>query len=224
MNTSASHLNKFYDTFANLRSRRFDGLIITGAPVEQMEFEEVDYWPELCEIMKWSVSNVTSTLHLCWGAQAALYYHYGIEKINLPQKAFGIYKHEVLRRRIPLMRGFDDTFMMPHSRHTTIDEEALAKHEDIIVLARSEEMGIFVCMSEEGKQIFVFGHPEYDRLTLHNEYFRDRDKGLPIALPRNYYPEDDWTKKPELQWRSHSNNLYSNWINYYVYQQTPYEL
>ena len=224
LNTSGSHLNKFYDTFANLRSRKFDGLIITGAPVEQMAFEEVDYWPELCEIMEWSKQNVTSTFHICWGAQAGLYYHFGIEKVLLKEKLFGVYEHEVIHRKVPLVRGFDDFFMIPHSRYTISDEEAINRCDDIKVLAKSNAAGIFLCKTIAGKQIFVFGHPEYDRLTLHNEYVRDKNKGLPIQVPFNYYPHDDSSKKPELQWRSHSNNLYCNWINYYVYQQTPYEL
>jgi homoserine O-succinyltransferase len=222
--TSASHINKFYSDHEHLKARKFYGLIITGAPVEQMEFEDVDYWPELCEIMAWSTENVTSTLHLCWGAQAALYYHFGIGKIMLEEKLFGVYAHEVMNRKIPLVRGFDDIFMLPHSRYTAIDEAALLARGDITVLARSKEAGISLCLAAEGKQIFLFGHPEYDRLTLHSEYERDREKGLPIALPANYYPGDDWQAKPALLWRSHSNNLYSNWINYYVYQQTPYEL
>lgn len=224
LNTSSSHLNKFYDTFNDVRHQKFDGLIITGAPVEQMAFEAVDYWPELCAIMAWTKTHVTSTFHICWGAQAGLYYHYGIEKVMLPRKLFGVYNHRLLKRKIPLVRGFDDYFPIPHSRYTAIDEAALASCEAITVLACSDEAGIFLCMSGSGKQIFVMGHPEYDRMTLHNEYVRDKDKGLPIEVPKNYYPGDDWTQKPQLQWRSHANNLYSNWINYYVYQQTPYEL
>ena len=224
LNTSATHLNKFYDIFANLKNQKFDGLIITGAPIEQIPFEEVDYWDELCEIMEWSKTNVTSTFHICWGAQAGLYYHFGIDKVPLPEKLSGIYEHQLLHRKTPLVRGFDDVFKIPHSCYTVSDEEAIDKCEALKVLARSEAAGIFLCKTEEGKQIFVFGHPEYDRLTLHNEYVRDINKGLPIQVPYNYYPNDDSTKKPDLQWRSHSNNLYSNWINYYVYQQTPYEL
>ncbi|MCL2254818.1 MAG: homoserine O-succinyltransferase [Lachnospiraceae bacterium] len=223
-NTSSNHLNKFYDTYRNLRGQKFDGLIITGAPVEQIEFEDVDYWQELCDIMAWSKINVTSTFHICWGAQAALYFHYGIKKNLLPEKLFGVYEHEVLHRKVPLVRGFDDYFMLPHSRYTTIDEDALNMNSAIKVLAKSKLAGISLCISDEGKQIFLFGHPEYDRLTLHNEYLRDKDKGITIKVPFNYYPHDDYLKTPDLQWRSHSNNLYSNWINYYVYQQTPYEL
>ncbi len=224
LNTSITHLNKFYIAFDELKGRKFDGMIITGAPVEQIAFEEVDYWPELCEIMEWSKSNVTSTFHICWGAQAGLYYHYGIRKILLPEKLFGVYEHEVLKRKVPLVRGFDDNFMIPHSRHTAIDEAAVWNCEALTVLARSVEAGIYVCIAEDGKQIFITGHPEYDRFTLHNEYIRDKDKGLPIQVPKNYYPGDDPSKKPRLQWRSHSNDLYCNWINYYVYQQTPYVL
>ena len=224
MNTPASHLNKFYDSFEDLRGRKFDGLIITGAPVEQLDFEAVDYWPELCKIMAWSQTNVTSTIHLCWGAQAALYYHYGIAKVTLPEKLFGVYLHEVAHRKVPLVRGFDDFFMLPHSRHTSIDEAALRKNPAFTVLARSDEAGISLCLTDEGRQIYMFGHPEYDRLTLHGEYLRDRERGLSIQPPKNYYPGDDMSKQPDLQWRSHSNNLYSNWLNFYVYQQTPYVL
>ncbi len=224
LNTSINHLNKFYDTFNDLKSRKFDGLIITGAPVEQIPFEEVDYWPELCEIMEWSKTHVTSTFHICWGAQAALYYHYGINKVLLPEKLFGVYEHQVMKRKVPLVRGFDDYFMIPHSRHTAVDEKALKECQDLTILAESEDAGVFLCIAEEGKQIFVMGHPEYDRYTLHNEYVRDKDKGLPIQVPKNYYPGNNWERKPKLQWRSHSNDLYCNWLNYYVYQITPYEL
>ena len=214
----------FYNTFDELKSRNFDGLIITGAPVEQLPFEEVDYWPELCEIMEWSKSHVTSTFHICWGAQAGLYYHFGLNKIQLPQKLFGVFEHKVMNRKIPLVRGFDDFFLIPHSRHTTVDAEQIHGCRELTVLAESEQAGVLLCMTEGGKQIFVMGHPEYDRYTLHNEYIRDKEKGLPIGVPKNYYPNDDETKKPSLQWRSHSNNLYCNWLNYYVYQITPYEL
>lgn len=223
-NTSMNHLNKFYNTFDELKDKRFDGLIITGAPVEQMPFEEVDYWEELCEIMEWSKKNVTSTLHICWGAQAGLYYHFGLDKELLPEKLFGIYNHKVMNRKIPLVRGFDDYFPIPHSRHTAVPAEDIRGCKELTVLAESEEAGVLLCMSEEGKQIFVMGHPEYDRMTLHNEYMRDLEKGLPIHVPKNYYPDDDPTGRPMMQWRSHSNNLYTNWLNYYVYQVTPYEL
>lgn len=222
-NTSTSHLNKFYVPFSEVKDQRFDGLIITGAPVEQMPFEEVDYWEELKEIMEWTKTHVTSTMHLCWGAQAGLYYHYGIEKEMLPEKMFGIYPHKVQNRKTPLVRGFDDVFYAPHSRHTTIPTERIREREELTILAESEEAGVFLTMTEDGKQIFVMGHPEYDRMTLHNEYMRDKNKGLPIQVPKNYYPEDDCEQKPLLQWRSHANNLYTNWLNYYVYQMTPYE-
>ena len=224
LNTSMNHLNRFYNTFDELKGRRYDGLMITGAPVEQIAFEEVDYWEELCEIMEWSKKKVTSTLHICWGAQAGLYYHFGLNKELLPQKLFGVYKHKVMNRKIPLVRGFDDYFLIPHSRHTQVSAEAIHDCKELLVLADSEEAGILLCMTEEGRQIFVMGHPEYDRMTLHNEYIRDKEKGLPIEIPRNYYPKDNPNLRPELQWRSHSNNLYTNWLNYYVYQTTDYEL
>ena len=224
LNTSMNHLNKFYNTFDELKGRRYDGLMITGAPVEQIAFEEVDYWEELCEIMEWSKKKVTSTLHICWGAQAGLYYHFGLNKELLPQKLFGVYKHKVMNRKIPLVRGFDDYFLIPHSRHTQVSAEAIHDCKELLVLAESEEAGILLCMTEEGRQIFVMGHPEYDRMTLHNEYIRDKEKGLPIEIPRNYYPKDNPNLRPELQWRSYSNNLYTNWLIYYVYQTTDYEL
>lgn len=222
-NTSLSHLNKFYQTFADIKDQFLDGLIITGAPVEQLEYEEVDYWEEVCEIMEWSKTHVTSTLHLCWGAQAGLYYHYGIPKHLLPEKKFGVYEHHVMNRKVPIVRGFDDYFMAPHSRHTEVRAEDIRAVKDLTILAESEEAGVFLAIADEGRKIFVMGHPEYDRMTLHKEYMRDKEKGLPIAPPVNYYPNDDDTKKPRLQWRSHGNALYLNWLNYYVYQQTPYE-
>lgn len=221
--TSLSHLNKFYQSFADIRHQNFDGFIITGAPVEQMEYEEVDYWPEICEIMEWTKTHVTSTLHLCWGAQAGLYYHYGISKHALPKKMFGVYAHKVMNRKIPLVRGFDDVFMAPHSRHTEIRTADIAANEELTILAESDEAGVFLVIAHDGSQIFVMGHPEYDRMTLDKEYKRDKNKGLPIELPVNYYPNDDDTQKPLLQWRSHGNILYSNWLNYYVYQNTPFE-
>ncbi|SCP97311.1 homoserine O-acetyltransferase MetA [Anaerobium acetethylicum] len=223
-NTSASHLNKFYSSFDEIKHKKFDGLIITGAPVEQMDFEEVNYWDELKDIMEWSKTYVTSTLHICWGAQAGLYYHYGIQKQMLDKKMFGIYPHTVLNRKVPLVRGFDDEFFAPHSRHTTVSRDDILSEKRLTMLAESEEAGVFLALAEDGKQIFVTGHPEYDRYTLHAEYVRDLDKGLDIDLPVNYYPDDDYTKKPRLQWRAHANNLYTNWLNYYVYQVTPYEL
>jgi homoserine O-succinyltransferase len=221
--TSMSHLNKFYQSFSDVKGENFDGLIITGAPVEQMEYEDVDYWPEVCRIMEWSKTHVTSTLHLCWGAQAGLYYHYGIQKYPLPKKMFGVYPHRVKKRKVPLVRGFDDYFYAPHSRHTEVRKEDIESHPELTILAESEEAGVFLIIAKDGGQIFVMGHPEYDRLTLDKEYKRDKGKGLPIELPVNYYPNDDETQKPLLQWRSHGNILYSNWINYYVYQNTPYE-
>ena len=220
--TSLSHLNKFYGTFDEIKAQYFDGLIITGAPVEQMEYEEVDYWEEISAIMEWSKTHVTSTLHLCWGAQAGLYYHYGIPKHRLDKKMFGVYEHHVMNRKIPLVRGFDDYFWAPHSRHTEIRKEDIEKQEKLTILAESEEAGVFLVIAEDGRQIFVMGQPEYDRMTLHSEYMRDKNKGLPIDVPVNYYPNDDDTAKPRLQWRSHGNILYSNWLNYYVYQNTPY--
>ena len=223
-NTSTSHLNKFYVSFEEIKDQRFDGFIITGAPVEQMPFEEVDYWEELKEIMEWTKTHVTSTMHLCWGAQAGLYYHYGIEKGQLDEKVFGVFEHRVKNRKTPLVRGFDDVFYAPHSRHTTVPTEAIESEEQLIILAESEEAGVFLTMSLDGKQIFVMGHPEYDRVTLNNEYMRDKNKGLEIALPKNYYPDDNFENRPLLTWRSHANNLYTNWVNYYVYQVTPYDL
>lgn len=224
LNTSANHLNLFYTTFEEVKQKRFDGMIITGAPIEHLAFEEVDYWKELTEIMEWTKTHVTSTMHICWGAQAGLYYHFDIEKILLPEKLFGIYEQRVLNRKIPLVRGFDDRFVAPHSRYTTVASEDIYQCKNLTVLAESKEAGIYLALAEGGKQIFVMGHPEYDRISLHNEYIRDIDKGLDIQVPKNYYPEDDATKKPDLQWRAHANSLYSNWLNYYVYQVTPYEL
>ena len=222
-NTAKNHLDQFYLTFEDVKNRRFDGLIITGAPVEQMEFTEVAYWDELVQIMEWSKTNVTSTLHICWGAQAALYYHYGIPKIPLQRKMFGLFKHRVMNRREPLVRGFDDEFYMPHSRHTTVDPEDIRNHPDLTIMAESDEAGVFLVMAKEGRQIFVLGHPEYDRITLDKEYKRDLDKGLPIDLPKNYYPNDDSNERPLLMWRGHANTLYTNWLNYYCYQLTPYD-
>ena len=223
LNTSMTHLNKFYNTFDELRGKQYDGLIITGAPVEQIPFEEVDYWPELCEIMEWSKTHVTSTFHICWGAQAGLYYHFGLNKGLLPQKLFGLFSHKVSNRRVPLVRGFDDYFYIPHSRHTAVSAEEIHACKELMVMAESEEAGVLLAMAGDGRQIFVMGHPEYDRYTLHNEYMRDKEKGLPIQVPKNYYPDDDCTRRPNLLWRSHCNNLYTNWLNYYVYQATPYE-
>lgn len=224
LNTSVTHLNKFYNTFDELKHNKYDGMIITGAPVEQIDFEEVDYWEELCEIMEWSKKHVTSTLHICWGAQAGLYYHFHIGKHLLKEKLFGLFEHRVMNRKVPLVRGFDDIFVAPHSRHTAVSNEDIHACKELLVLAESDEAGVYLCMTEGGRQIFVMGHPEYDRVTLHNEYMRDRDKGLDIALPQNYYEENDYQKRPNLQWRAHCNALYSNWLNYYVYQITPFDL
>lgn len=221
--TALSHLNRFYEPFSEISDRNLDGLIITGAPVEQLDFEEVDYWDELCQIMDWSRTHVTSTLHLCWGAQAGLYHHYGIKKHLLEEKRFGIYQHRLLNRKVPLVRGFDDVFPAPHSRHTESDRQAILENPELTVLADSREAGIYLVIAKDGRQVFVMGHPEYDRNTLQKEYLRDRKKGLPIKPPLNYYPDDDDTRKPLLTWRAHANILYSNWINYYVYQTTPYE-
>ena len=223
-NTSRSHLNKFYISFEQVKEQKFDGMIITGAPVEQMEFEEVDYWEELKQIMEWTKTHVTSTLHLCWGAQAGMYYHFGIDKKPLPEKAFGLFWHKVLNRKIPLVRGFDDCFLAPHSRHTEVPIEDIRACKDITILAESEEAGLFLAMAQGGRKIFVMGHPEYDRVTLDGEYKRDLSKGLEIAMPKNYYPGDDPEKTPLLKWRATANNLYTNWLNYYVYQATPYDM
>ena len=222
--TAASHLNQFYLTFDEIKDKKFDGMIITGAPIEHMDFEEVEYWQELTKIMDWTKTNVTSTFHICWGAQAGLYYHYGVRKIWLPEKISGIYEHKVLNRKIPLVRGFDDVFVAPHSRHTESSPEDIRKNEDLIILAESEEVGDLLVMNRDGSQIFVLGHLEYDRLTLDKEYKRDCNKGLNPEIPHNYYLNDDTTIRPYLTWRATSNCLYSNWLNYYVYQITPYLL
>lgn len=223
-NTATSHLNKFYETFEQVKDHKFDGMIITGAPVEQMEFEEVDYWEELKGIMEWSKTNVTSTIYLCWAAQAGLYYHYGLEKKMMDHKVFGLFRHRVENRKVPLVRGFDDEFLAPHSRHTEVAAEDIHACDALTVLAESDEAGVFLCMAMDGRQIFVMGHPEYDRVTLDGEYKRDKGKGMDIKLPENYYPENDPDNKPLLLWRAHANNLYTNWLNYYVYQITPYDL
>lgn len=222
-NTPESHLNEFYKTYNDIKNRKFDGLIITGAPVEQMEFEEVQYWEELTQIMEWSKTNVTSTFHICWGAQAGLYYHYGIHKYMLDKKVFGVYEFRVHHRKEPLLRGFDDVFFAPHSRYTAMNHEEIENCDDLRVLADSEELGECILISKDRKQVFVLGHLEYDRLTLDTEYKRDLAKNIPITLPENYYPEDDCNIRPLLRWRGASNALYSNWVNYYVYQETPFE-
>ena len=222
-NTSEEHLASFYKTFSDVKHKKFDGLIITGAPVELMDFEEVDYWEELCAVMEWSKTNVTSTLHICWASQAAMYYHYGVGKHEIPEKMFGVFRHDVVSPRAPLMRGFDDIFYAPHSRHTEIREEDIKKVPELEIMAKSEEAGVYLFASRDGKNVFVTGHSEYDPETLHNEYMRDKNRGLSIAMPKNYYRDDDPTKEPIVRWRSHSHLLFVNWLNYYVYQITPYD-
>ncbi|MDO9543830.1 MAG: homoserine O-succinyltransferase [Synergistaceae bacterium] len=223
-NTSREHLLAFYETFEDVKERKFDGLVITGAPVELMEFEDVEYWDELCRIMEWSKTHVYSTLHICWGAQAALHYHYGIRKYPMAEKLFGVFPHEVEYKNSMLFRGFDDVFMAPHSRHTTIHREDVEAVPELQILASSEEAGVYVIKTEQGKQIFITGHSEYDALTLEKEYLRDKNAGLPINVPKNYYPDDDDTRKPLVTWRSSANLLFFNWLNYFVYQTTPFEL
>lgn len=223
-NTSASHLNKFYVYFDEVKKKKFDGMIITGAPVENMEFEEVNYWEELKKIMEWSKTHVTSALHICWGAQAGLYYHYGIPKYKRESKLSGIYRHKVLDRKVPLVRSMDDYVMAPHSRYTEIRKEDILKHPELMILAESEEAGILLVMNRNGRQIFVQGHPEYDRMTLNGEYHRDLEKGLEPEIPCNYYENDDPDTVPVLNWRNAANTLYGNWLNFYVYQITPYLL
>ena len=221
---SEEHMLAFYKTFEEVRDRKFDGMIITGAPVEHLPFEEVDYWDELCEIMDWSKTHVHSTFHICWGAQAGLYHHYGIPKQPLKQKLFGVFEHRVERRQSILFRGFDDVFMAPHSRHTTVLREDIEAVPALKILASSDEAGVYALHTEGGRQVFVMGHAEYDADTLEKEYLRDKNLGLPIEVPRNYYPNDDDTQPPRVTWRGHANLLYSNWLNYFVYQNTPYDL
>lgn len=223
-NTPSEHLLKFYKTFEDVREQRFDGMIITGAPVENLPFEEVDYWEELCEIMRWSSTHVYSTYHICWGAQAGLHFHYGIGKYPLGQKMFGVFEHRNLAPRHMLMRGFDEVFWAPHSRHTEVRREEIAACPDLEILSESDEAGVYIAASRDGRQIFVTGHSEYDRMTLAGEYWRDRERGLSIELPRHYFPGDDPEKTPVFRWRSHASLLYSNWLNYFVYQRTPYDL
>ena len=222
--TSAEHMLAFYKVFDDIKDQNFDGMIITGAPVEHMEFEEVEYWQELCEIMEWSKTHVTSTLHICWGAQAGLYYHYGVPKVQLPEKLFGVFEHTLDYKRSILFRGFDDTFLVPHSRHTANRREDIESVEGLRVLASSSEAGVFVVSTDRGRQIFVTGHSEYDGDTLKKEYLRDKGKGLDIAIPKNYFPNDDDSKEPVVRWRSCANLFYSNWLNYFVYQTTPYDI
>ncbi len=223
-NTSAEHLFTFYKTFDDVKHQTFDGMIITGAPVEQMPFEEVEYWDELCEIMEWSKTHVHSTFHICWGAQAGLYYHFGIDKQPLEKKMFGIFPHKVDYKRSILFRGFDDTFMVPHSRHTTVSRADIKAVKGLRILASSAEAGVYAVSTKGGKQIFITGHSEYDADTLKNEYLRDLKAGKSIEIPKNYFPDDDPSKPPMVTWRAHANLLYSNWLNYFVYQTTPYDI
>lgn len=221
--TSAEHMLAFYKTFDEVKHKKYDGMIITGAPVEQIPFEEVTYWDELCEIMEWSKTNVTSTFHICWGAQAGLYYHYGIKKYPLESKLFGIFEHTVDRRTSMLFRGFDDKFFVPHSRHTTVRIEDVEACPELKILSTSPVAGLYACATDRGRQIFITGHSEYDAGTLRAEYLRDKNAGLPIEIPVNYFPNDDDTLEPLVTWRSCANLLYSNWLNYFVYQTTPYD-
>lgn len=223
-NTSAEHLFAFYKTFDDVKNHTFDGMIITGAPVELLEFEEVEYWEELCEIMEWSKTHVHSTFHICWGAQAGLYYHFGIEKYTLPKKLFGVFPTKADYKRSILLRGFDDTFMVPQSRHTTVKTKDIKAVPELRILASSEETGVYAAMTEKGRQIFITGHSEYDAGTLAAEYLRDKSEGKPIEIPKNYFPDDNPEKPPLVTWRSHANLLYSNWLNYFVYQTTPYDI
>ena len=223
-NTDADHLSSFYTTFDKIKQRRFDGMIITGAPVENMDFADVDYWPELCEIMEWTRTHVHATLHVCWGAQAGLYYHYNIPKYSLPKKLFGVFPHTAIKKQSPLFRGFDDEFFIPHSRHTENRVEDILKVPELELLAVSKQAGVFAVKSEDNRRFFITGHPEYDQDTLAREYFRDKDKGLPIDVPDNYFPNDDAGLEPVVRWRSSGQLFYTNWLNYYVYQTTPYDL
>ena len=223
-NVTQEHLLNFYKSFDELKDRKFDGMVITGAPVEQMDFEEVDYWPELCRIMEWTKTNVHSTFHICWGAQAGLYYHYGVPKYKTEEKIFGVFRHQADYKRAILLRGFDDEFWVPHSRHTTILREDVEKVPGLKIVASSEKAGVYAVMSKAGRQIFVTGHSEYDAETLKTEYLRDKNLGLPIRVPENYFPDDDDSKDPIVRWRSHANLLFSNWLNYFVYQTTPYDI
>lgn len=223
-NTSEEHLSSFYQTFDQIKLQYFDGMIITGAPVEMMEFEQVNYWEELKEIMEWSKTNVTSTFHICWASQAGLFYHYGVPKYELSEKVFGVFPHYVAKPNVPLMRGFDEMFLVPQSRHTEFSKEAVEAIEELEILAESDEAGIYIVASKDGKQIFVTGHSEYDACSLKNEYDRDIAKGMKIAIPKNYFPGDNPNNMPYSTWRAHANLLFSNWLNYYVYQTTPYDL
>ncbi len=223
-NTAAEHLLSFYKTFDDVKNQNFDGMIITGAPVEHLEFEEVEYWDELCEIMEWSKKHVHSTFHICWGAQAGMYYHFGVQKQPLDKKMFGIFEHKVVYNNPILFRGFDDVFNVPHSRHTTVLREDIEKVPELKILAESDEAGVYAVMTENGKQIFITGHSEYDRDTLKNEYLRDIAANKPIEIPKNYFPNDNPELTPIVKWRAHANLIYSNWLNYFVYQTTPFDL
>ncbi|MBA9085026.1 homoserine O-succinyltransferase [Fontibacillus solani] len=223
-NTSAEHLEMFYKTFDEIQNRRFDGMIVTGTPVEQLEFEQVNYWEELKQIFEWSKTHVTSTLHICWAAQAGLYYHYGVHKVQLSKKCFGVFPHTVNDPHVMLLRGFDESFLVPHSRHTDVNRADIEAVPELKILAESEEAGIYLAAARNGKQIFVTGHSEYDPLSLKWEYDRDVAKGLEVEIPINYYPNDDPSKTPTSSWRAHANLLFSNWLNYYVYQETPYDI
>ncbi len=223
-NTSEEHMLAFYTTFDKIKEHKFDGMVITGAPVEQMEFEEVGYWKELCEVMEWSKTHVHSTFHICWGAQAGMYYHYGVKKAPLPEKMFGVFPHVVERKNSMLLRGFDESFMVPHSRHTTVLREEIERVPELKILASSETAGIYAVSNDGGNHIFITGHSEYDRDTLKAEYVRDKNAGLPISVPENYFPNDDDSREPMVTWRSHANLIYSNWLNYFVYQTTPYDV
>ena len=218
------HMLSFYRPFSEVENEKYDGFIITGAPVEQMPFEEVDYWDELCRVMEWTKTHVFSTFHICWGAQAGLYYHYGIPKVDLPKKMFGVFPHRVEHENTMLLRGFDDVFMVPHSRHTTVERKEIEKHPELSILASSEEAGVYAIKTDLGRQVFIMGHSEYDANTLKAEYDRDVNLGLDIDVPKNYFPNDDPTQAPIVSWRSCANLMYSNWLNYYVYQETPYDL
>ena len=222
--TDEQHMIDFYKTFDEIKNEKYDGMIITGAPVELMDFEEVNYWEELCKIMDWSKTHVTSTVHICWAAQAALYHYYGIKKISLPEKLFGIYEHTADYKQSILLRGFDDVFMAPHSRHTAVLREDIERVPDLKILASSKEAGVYIISTDRGRQIFVTGHPEYDTDTLKKEYLRDKEAGLPITIPKNYFEDNDDEKQPINSWRSSANLLYSNWLNYFVYQTTPYNI
>jgi homoserine O-succinyltransferase len=225
-NTSQSHLNKFYTFFDDIKTEKYDGMIITGAPVECMDYDKVNYWDELCEIMEWSKTHVTSTLHICWAAQAGLYYHFGVPKYDRDEKLTGVFTHEILKKKVPLVRSMDDYVNCPHSRNTEVRLEDILKHPELEVLAKSDEAGVLLVLNEygSGSQVFIQGHPEYDRMTLSNEYHRDVAKGLNPALPKNYFTDNNPFSRPVLCWRNFSNTLYANWLNFYVYQNTPYEL